>query len=230
MATTTMRSSPLSSHSPLCFGSKPGHPVETMNYTANRLQCISNAKIRIEAARDEPRLRNLLGHIAIYDGVREWNHSHKTTSRYVEQFSEPQLKVESIDESADITDANELHTYLHHIPSFQDFQAAIQLQLAAIADITAATAQLTVEEYEGDGNSDNDSDYDSYDGDWNEEYSDAGTESEGSDTDVELMETDQQSECDSPTSAKGFEDVDLSIPEPWTFQASLSLRNSPSQP
>ncbi|RMD43256.1 hypothetical protein DV735_g1837, partial [Chaetothyriales sp. CBS 134920] len=46
--------------------------AHTTKFTANKLQFLSNYKLRVESAKNEPGLRHLLGHISIYDAVREW--------------------------------------------------------------------------------------------------------------------------------------------------------------
>lgn len=144
---------------------------------ASRLLFISNWKLSSESAREEPRLGRLLGHISVYDKTRTYGQDEK---RPTEKTSEP----------------NELSTYLQHqVPSFKEFQAAIEDQLATLAQVRAASAQYNVEEYNSDEDED-DSDYDSHDGEWSDD--DTAAESDDSFTDNESVEG-QRSECTSPT-------------------------------
>lgn len=100
-------------------------------------------------------------------------------------------------ESPKPTDDNELSTYLQHqAPSFEEFRAALRHQLETIAQVQlAATRSTEVEEYDIDEGEEEDSDYDSLDGDdWSDE--DITAESDDSLTDVESEG--QISECTSP--------------------------------
>ena len=175
----------LCSHDPLYFATKPQARSEMTRQAASRLLYISNWKLNSESACEEPRLRRLLGHISVYDKTRTFTQTQPQSSE-------------------DPSETNELSTYLHHqVPSFREFQAAIEVQLAAMAQVTAAAAQLNAEEYNSDEEED-DSDYDSYDGDdWSEDEDAA--ESDDSFTDTESVEG-QRSECSSPTGCLGDTD------------------------
>ena len=113
------------------------------------------------------------------------------------------------------------------VPSFQDFQAAIELQIASLSEIQAASKRLQalsqscptideceeakaekevdVEEYCDSGSED--SDYDSYDGDadWRDEED--GSESDDSMTDPESV----RSECSSPVEEKMEDACDFGL-------------------
>ncbi|KIV78972.1 hypothetical protein PV11_06570 [Exophiala sideris] len=175
--------SPLCSHSPFSFASKPTSHSEMSRPVASRLHVVASWKLRSEAGKDEPRLRKLLGHISLFD---------QTLAHHKPQTPSTQLSQE----------VNELSTYLHHpVPSFKDFQAAIEMQLATMAEIKASAAQLDAQEYNSDEEEDeHDSDYDSYDGEWSEE--DTAAESDDSYTDYEGSDG-QWSACSSPTSCTG---------------------------
>ncbi|KAI1630230.1 hypothetical protein EDD37DRAFT_605088 [Exophiala viscosa] len=148
---------------------------------ASRLHVVASWKLRSEAGKDEPGLRKLLGHISLFDQTMA--------------YSRPEIQSTQLSE-----EVNELSTYLHHpVPSFKDFQAAIEMQLATMAEIKASAARLDAEEYNSDEEEDeHDSDYDSYDGEW----SDTAAESDDSNTDYEGSDG-QWSACSSPTSCTG---------------------------
>merc|ERR1712072_1117410 len=123
---------------------------------ASRLHFVASWKLNTESARDEPKLRKLLGHISVYDQTR--------------------TLVQSQTPSSDDPESNELSTYLQqHVPCFRDFQAAIALQLATMAEAKAAASQLAEEENNSD-EEEIDSDYDSYDGDWSDADTAAGSD------------------------------------------------------
>jgi hypothetical protein len=117
-------------------------------------------------------------------------------------------------------------THETQVPSFQDFQAAIELQLATMEHVKAAQRQLQqmahdsdvdgeeVEEYQSD--SEAESDYDSYDGDeadWRMDDDSADNDSDDSMTDPESV----RSECSSPV-----EDVDCEKEHHYFSLKSLS--------
>ena len=175
-------SAALCSHDPLYFAAKPHARSEMTRQAASRLLYISNWKLNAESSCEAPRLHRLLGHLSVYDQTRAFT----------------QTQTQSSEESFE---ANELSTYLQHqVPSFREFQAAIEMQLATMAQVTAAAAQLNAEEYNSDEEED-DSDYDSYDGDdWSDD--EGAAESDDSFTDNESVEG-QRSECSSPTGSPG---------------------------
>ncbi|KIX08068.1 uncharacterized protein Z518_02723 [Rhinocladiella mackenziei CBS 650.93] len=191
-------SAALCSHDPLCFAAKPEVRSEMTRPAASRLFYISNWKLGTLSTCEEPNLRKLLGHLSVYDQVREF----------------PQTQ--QIQSSEETPRPNELSTYLQHpVPSFREFQAAIEVQLATIAHISAAAAQLNVEEYSSDEEEDDD-DCDSNDGEWSDE--DTAAESDDSFTDYDSVEG-QRSQCSSPTSCpddKGGEEGDLWAIRPLT--------------
>ncbi len=203
-----------------------------MKYMATRLQCLSNYKLNSESSRNEPRLRNLLGHISIYDNVREYRKEQIMSFTFSSQpmsrephllqsppprQPRPQLQRQPPKQSP----TNELPDYLNieqvRVPCFQDFQAAIELQIATLGEIQTASKRLqalshscptineqdvsevNVEEYCDE--SDTASDYDSYDGEggWRSDEDNEGEESEDSMTDPESV----RSECTSPVDEKG---------------------------
>jgi len=168
------RPNALCSHAPLAFASKPETPIYTTSQSITRLVFRSQWNINAESAREEPRLRKLLGHISVYKRTRA--------------YAQGQTK----------SDQPEFSTYLQHqVPSFEEFRAALRLQLETIAQArTAAVDAKEVDEYNSDEDDEDDSDYDSYDGDdFSEE--DNAAESDDSLTDVESEG--QLSECTSPT-------------------------------
>ena len=190
--------------------------IPSIKYTATKLQCISNYKLRIESSKNESRLGRLLGHISIYDAVREWRQSQAKASisnimEATKKFPSPapvsQSPLRPVQEEPESQQSeNELQTYLRQsqVQSFQDFQAAIELQIATMEQVKAAHRQLQqmaadanedgdeVEEYESD--SEINSDYDSYDGEEADWRSEEGSDSEDSMTDPESA----RSECASP--------------------------------
>ncbi|OAP61050.1 hypothetical protein AYL99_06054 [Fonsecaea erecta] len=182
------QSSALSSHSPRCFASKPQPQPqpqpqpETASQSAARLLFKSHWKLNTETAREEPRLRRLLGHISVYDQTRIFAQAQAPTQPSAESRPEP----------------NELSVYIQHqVPSFKEFQAALEAQLETLAQIRAAAIQYNnAEEYDSDEGEDGDSDYDSCDGDWSDDE-DTSAESDDSCTDYESEG--QRSECSSPT-------------------------------
>jgi len=195
----------------------------TVNFTVTRLQCIANYKLRLEASRQEHRLCRLLGHISIYDKVRDWrqSQSHQSPQLQTQTHTSRASNLPQIEEKPE----NELLQYLHlhTAPPFADFQAAIEDQLSALAKIRAASQKLRemavesstgewaiedeveAEEYSSD--SDTESDYDSHD----DHDDDEGAESEDSMTDPESV----RSECTSPVD-KGEAKEDYFELEPLT--------------
>ncbi|KIW91229.1 uncharacterized protein Z519_08125 [Cladophialophora bantiana CBS 173.52] len=177
----------LYSHDPRCFASKPQlQPLpDTTSQSAARLLFKSHWKLNTESAREEPRLRRVLGHISVYDRTRTFAQA---------QVAQPSSETRP--------EPNELSAYIQHqVPSFTEFQAALEAQLATIAQIRAASAQYkNAEEYNSDEEEEDDSDYDSCDscdGDWSDEEEDTSAESDDSCTDYESES--QRSECSSPT-------------------------------
>lgn len=192
----------LTSHSPLYFASQPQARSEMTRPAASRLVYISNWKLTSESAKNEPKLRKLLGHLAVYE----------STSTFTQASSDPSQSPNSE------SDPNELSTYLHdHVPSFKQFQAAIAEQIATMAQVSSAAAQVTVKEYQSDEEEEeeDDSDYDSYDGDdWSDD--EGAAESDGSLTDNEGSE-DQSTDAISPmSSCQEEDDADLWAIRPLT--------------
>lgn len=178
--------SPLRSHDPLSFASKTEQKPDVSRMPASRLNFVASWKLNSEAARGEPRLRNLLGHLSIYEETRTIIRPEKVP--------------------AEDADPSELSAYIQqHAPSFQDFQTAISLQLAALAEIQAVTS-VSVKEYgsdseeEGDDDDEEEDDYDSH----HENFSDIDTAAESDDsyTDDDISDR-QWSPCSSPTSSLG---------------------------
>ncbi|KAH0843067.1 hypothetical protein AYO21_08765 [Fonsecaea monophora] len=182
----------LSSHNPRCFASKPqpqSQPQpqpqpETASQSAARLLFKSHWKLNTESSREEPRLRRVLGHVSVYDRTR-------TFTNQTQQTHQPAAAETTRPES------NELSEYIQHqVPSFKEFQAALEAQLATIAQIRAAAAQYSnAEEYGSD--EEDDSDYDSCDGEWSDNEDTSAESDDSSCTDYESEG--QRSECSSPT-------------------------------
>jgi len=110
-----------------------------------------------------------------------------------------------------------LSTYLQQqAPSFKEFQAAIELQLATMAEVKAATERYNTEGYTSDEEV-VDSDGDSYDVEWSD---DDTAESDDSLTDYESMDG-QWSTCSSPTEDEEDE-YDL-----WAIRPPTAFSNRP---
>lgn len=190
----------LCSHTPLYFAALPAARSAMTPVAASRLLYISSWKLNSETAREEPRLRKLLGHISIYDKTRSFSHNASGSSdEESEAGASPYLS--------------------YQVPSFKAFQAAIQDQLATMAKVTTTSTLLHTDEDQVDEGDDDDSDYDSYDGDdWTDE--DTSAESDESFTDTESTEG-QWSECTSPTATccDEEEDSDLWAIRPLTTNA-----------
>ena len=169
----------LCSHAPLAFNSIPSASPETALRSAARLLFRSNWKLNVESARPEPRLRRLLGHASVYDRTKTSARSHS-----------PVIPTAA-------TEENELSTYLQHqVPSFEQFRAALRLQLETISQIKLAntTEYKDAEEYDSDKGSD--SSYDSFDGEnWSEDENAADSDDSLTDNESEG----QSSACTSPT-------------------------------
>ena len=207
------RSNALRSHPTLSFTSKPETQPDTASQVAAaRLLFKSHWSLDTESAREEPRLRRLLGHISVYDRTRA----------YAQARSEPI--------TAKATEENELSAYLQHqVPSFEEFRAALRVQLEIIAQVRLAAAQSNnVEEYNSDDDEEEDSDYDSYDGD-NRSDEDLAAESDDSLTDYESEG--QRSECTSPTSSSANEKYDKGEEEGefWAVRPLTPFLNSASR-
>ncbi|EXJ71446.1 uncharacterized protein A1O5_05254 [Cladophialophora psammophila CBS 110553] len=180
----------LCSHDQRCFASKPKSQPQpdTTSLSAARLLFKSHWKLNTESAREEPRLRRVLGHISVYDRTRTFAQA---------QQAQPSSETRP--------EPNELSAYIQHqVPSFKEFQAALEAQLATIAQIRAASAQYkNAEDYNSDEEEEDDSDYDSCDScdscdrNWSDEEEDTSAESDDSCTDYESEG--QRSECSSPT-------------------------------
>lgn len=214
--------------------------IPSMKYMATRLQCVSNHKLNRESSRNEPRLRNLLGHISIYDSVREYRREQIISTSFSSEHmsrQQPQAQLHAPQQpqrqhrpqlqrqQSKQTASNDLQDYLNidqaRVPSFQDFQAAIELQLATLTEIQSTSrrlqalsqscpsiaegnesveTELDVEDY--CSGSDSGSDYDSYDGegDWRDKED---ADSEDSMTDPEST----RSERSSPVEEKEEDEV-----------------------
>jgi len=164
---------------------------------ASRLHFVASWKLNTESARDEPKLRKLLGHISVYDQTRTLLNSQTPSS--------------------DDPESNELSTYLQqHVPSFRDFQAAIALQLATVAEVKAVASHHADEEDNSSDEEEVDSDHDSYDGDWSDADTAAG--SDESYTDDEGLDG-QWSSCTSPTSSSSEpEDAEEDQADLWAIR------------
>lgn len=215
----------LSSHNPMDFSSQPTlQPVLQVpctRYVATRIQCVSNNKLRLEGARQEPRLSNLLGHISIYENVREWRRAQALQELNRLKMRPVTKQLHKLEAVAEVQECQ--HVSWEEIPhqqrprrqrvtkSFEDFQTAIKVQMATMERIKAAAEDLRrmtsdddaieadveeshagVEEYES--TSDTDSDYDSHDGDADWQDEEDGADSEDSMTDPESV----NSQCCSP--------------------------------
>lgn len=189
---------PLSSHTPLYFSAKPQTKADMTRQAASRLLYISHWKLNSESARDDPRLRKMLGHFSVHDQAQA----------YTQRQARPALvQVQS----------NELSSYLQHVPSFREFQAALEVQIATLVQITAATAKLNLV---GTSNREieDDSDCDSCDDDW----SDGDTTADSDDSLTDNDSSSAESECSSPTSCSSEvghdkeEDLDLWALRPLT--------------
>jgi len=201
------RQSALCSHMPLAFVSSPETRTETIRQSTARLLVRSHWNLNTETARDEPRLGRLLGHMSVYDRTKA--------------FAQAQTK----STPAKSPEENELSTYLQHqVPSFEEFRAALKVQLETIAQIrlAAATQCNDVDEYDSDET--DDSDYDSCDGDWSDD--DAAVDSDDSLTDLESEG--QTSQCTSPTfnSADAKYDKEEDENDVWAIRPLTPFLNS----
>ncbi|KAJ9607658.1 hypothetical protein H2200_007736 [Cladophialophora chaetospira] len=170
------RQGALFSQAPSASNSTIEASSEAVTKSASRLFFNSQWKLNAESAREEPRLRRLLGHVSVYDRTRALSQSRANPV------------------PPTTTEENELSTYLQHeVPSFEEFRAALRVQLETIAQVRLAQCN-EVDEFDSDEESD--SSYDSFDGDtWSEE--DTTAESDDSLTDNESEG--QLSACTSPT-------------------------------
>ena len=138
-------------------------------YIATRLHSISNYKLRLESSQNEPKLRKLLGHIFIYDAVREhhqaqqslYTHTTPTASRRREQQLQrrqqseasrqqppplsPVHEDESPEDESSSTNEEDIKSYLSTLPDSSqqgllDFQTAIAAQLATLSQLRLENA------------------------------------------------------------------------------------------
>lgn len=146
--------------------------VPSPEYVASRVHSIANYKLRLEASQNEPRLRKLLGHIFVYDAIREHQQTQTTvyTSPPAQRRREQQLRRRQMSESTRLAptmpttteapnttndNANEIKAYLATLPTpptvpqsqahdFSVFQRAIAAQLATLSQVRleAASRQL----------------------------------------------------------------------------------------
>lgn len=200
-----LHSEALCSHHPLSFASKPKAPSEMPQPSASRVLFVSSWKLNSEAARDEPRLRKMLGHISVYDEAR-------AASRSQTQASE------------EASEDKELSAYLQQqAPSFKAFQAAIEVQLATIAEIKASAELFNTEDDASDEDF-VDSDSDIYDGEWSDDETTA--ESDDSLTDYESTDG-QWSPCSSPTSCSGDAKDEEDENDLWAVRPLTTFYNWP---
>lgn len=211
-------------------------PRSRIQSTAASLLCLSNYRLRTEATSEEPRLRILVGHIAVYDQARDWCRSNLRSADLGLQ-SDGEEEDQDCDEFAEDDDiyseknnmwsgfdsspypdpdaseeeqatTNELQDYLHQIPSFQEFQEAIRIQLATVTEVAASINAQSAKEanmyhLESD---DDDTDYDSYESSWDGEE-DTKSDSGSSATDVDAIES--WSICSSPTRSQQQDQLDI---------------------
>lgn len=139
------------------------------DYIASRVHSIASYKLRLEASQNEPRLRKLLGHIFVYDAIREHKQSqqpiytspfaqrrreqqlrrrrHNSEAALPSAFSFPSPPPSSADPSPPVDNASDIQAYLSRIPSTipanqaHDF-AAFQ---RAIAHQLATLSQVRIE-------------------------------------------------------------------------------------
>ncbi|KIV89041.1 hypothetical protein PV10_08655 [Exophiala mesophila] len=178
---------PLNSHKPLEFTSQPQPLAQMAPVVAARLLYVSNWKLNSESAKNEPRLGRLLGHIAIFESSRSC------------------MESSSADPESEL---NELSSYLQdHVPSFRQFQAAIQEQISAMTDLASPPPYSIVDEFQSDEDDSEDDDSSDgelcHEGDWSDD--DTAAESDGSLTDAECSE-DQSAEPSSPLSSCSEDD------------------------
>ncbi|KAG9788887.1 hypothetical protein KCU88_g1714, partial [Aureobasidium melanogenum] len=149
----------LSSHSSPRSAPKSYSRSDMSRQAASRLVYISDWKLNKESARDEPRLRRLLGHLSVNEQTTEFVQS-QTPAPVTVSLQQKQHE------------SNELSAYLQYVPvpvpSFREFQAAIEIQIATMVQITAASAARLNFVGENNNNNNNgdmedDSDHDSYD-------------------------------------------------------------------
>ncbi|RMZ79763.1 hypothetical protein DV738_g3161, partial [Chaetothyriales sp. CBS 135597] len=142
--------------------------IHATKFTANKLQFLANYKLRVESAKNEPGLRHLLGHISIYDAVRDWRQaearagiemieaSMKKVSCTEKASSSSPLRALAEEEETESPSSSTTSTSgspaaisepttPHHLPyhqSFSDFQAALQRQIDSLKQIRDAHIQL----------------------------------------------------------------------------------------
>jgi hypothetical protein len=144
--------------------------IPSPEYIASRVQSIANYKLRLEASQNEPRLRKLLGHIFVYDAIREHKQSQPPTytSPPAQRRREQQLRrrrqmSESANASSALSssrieddyapqvsdNASDIQAYLATIPDtipssqaydFSTFQEAIASQLATLSQVRLEAA------------------------------------------------------------------------------------------
>ncbi|EXJ59227.1 hypothetical protein A1O7_06659 [Cladophialophora yegresii CBS 114405] len=174
------RQEALSSHAPLLSASTTQLPLETTRSTA-RLLFRSHWNLKSESAREEPRLRRLLGHISVYDRTKDF------------------AQAQPVSTYTTTTEANSPATYVEHqVPSFEEFRAALKAQLETITQIRLAAAIQCNDVDEFDTDEESDCSYDSFDGD---DWSDEDTSVDSDDSLTDNDSDGQISECTSPTSA-----------------------------
>ncbi|OCT52279.1 hypothetical protein CLCR_09124 [Cladophialophora carrionii] len=182
------RQEALRSHAPLSFAPTPEALSETTK-SAARLLFRSHWNLKAESGREEPRLRRLLGHISVYDRTKVFAQAQPTSASTVTTEKRPATYVE------------------HQVPSFEEFRAALRIQLETITQIRLAAAIQCNEVDEFDSDEESDCSYDSFDDDdWSQE--DTSVDSDDSLTDNDS--DGQISQCTSPTfaSANSKNDTD----------------------
>lgn len=149
--------------------SLPSARTPSPEYIATRLHSIANYKLRLESSQNEPVLRKLLGHIFVYDAIRDHRQNHSvytspTQSRRRQQQLQRRQQSENahrsllstVEEDSDTTDSSEssnakdISNYLSTLPSadlspssIQDlatFQQAIASQLATLSQLRLQNA------------------------------------------------------------------------------------------
>ncbi|KPI42113.1 uncharacterized protein AB675_5606 [Cyphellophora attinorum] len=154
------------------FSSPPASRTPSPEYIATRLHSIANYKLRLESSQNDPVLRKLLGHIFVYDAIRDHHQNHSvytspTQSRRRQQQlqrrqqsershlpllssveEEIPASTESSDSSSSSSNAEDISNYLSTLPSADippsSVQAFVNFQ-QAIASQLATLSQLRLQ-------------------------------------------------------------------------------------
>jgi hypothetical protein len=227
----------------------PQPRIPTAEYVATRLHGIASYKLRLEASENEPRLRKLLGHISIYDAVREHHRSQSVyTSPSMARRRQQQLQrrqqselgklaptLNSITEDIEATtetessNAADIQDYLDSISGphtqvqdFASFQRAIEAQIASLSQLRVEAASRQLFHMTNESDDADEQAVEEYDDDYDDESSDYDSYDGDDDwRNQEFVFDDQDSQTHDYESDTDPDSVNSEPPSPTTEEPTM---------